>query len=84
MKLGTRVGLGHGHIALDGDSADLPPTGTAAQFSAHVRCGQRARCVRMPLGTEIGLVPGDFALDADSPRLPKRGRSPKIFDPCLL
>jgi len=39
MPLGTEIGLGPGHIVLDGDSAP-PPTerGTAAplQFSAHV------------------------------------------------
>ena len=84
MRLGMDVGLGLGHIALDGDPADPPPTGTAAQFSAYVRCGQRAGCVKMPIGTEIGLGPGDFALDANPPRLPKRGRAPKIFDPCQL
>jgi len=33
MPLGTKVGLGPGHIALDG--AQLPP-----QFSAQVYCGQ--------------------------------------------
>jgi len=40
MKLGTKVGLGSGHIALDGDPALLPQRGTTPQFSAHVYCGQ--------------------------------------------
>jgi len=40
MKLGTEVGLGPGHIVLDGDPTPLPQRGTApAQFSAHVHCG---------------------------------------------
>ena len=42
MKLGTEV-LGSGHIVLDGDLARPPPkkkNGYAAQFSAHVYCGQ--------------------------------------------
>jgi len=39
MPLGTEVGLGPGHIVLDGDSAP-PKKGTARQFLAHVYCGQ--------------------------------------------
>ena len=42
MKLGTRVGLGPGHIVLDWDPAPLTQRGTAPQFSAHIRCGQMA------------------------------------------
>ena len=42
MKLGTEVGLGSGHIVLDGDAAPPPleKRRHAAQFSAHVYCGQ--------------------------------------------
>ena len=40
MPLGTKVGLGRGHIVLDGDSAPPPPKGTAPQISAHVYCSQ--------------------------------------------
>ena len=41
MKLGTEVGIGPGHIVLDGDPAPPPKRGTAApHFSAHVYCGQ--------------------------------------------
>jgi len=40
MALGMYVGLGPGHIVLDGDLA-LPPQKRARhQFSAHVYCGQ--------------------------------------------
>ena len=42
MKLGMQVGLGPGHIVLDGDSAPPPQRGTAPQVSAHNRCGQMA------------------------------------------
>ena len=38
MKLGMEVGLGPGHIVLDGDPA--PPNGHNPQLSAHVYCGQ--------------------------------------------
>jgi len=41
MKLGMQIGLGPGHIVLDGDQ--LPPKGAqqpSPVFSAHVYCGQ--------------------------------------------
>jgi len=42
MALGMEVGLGPGHIVLDGDPASLPKKGAepSIQFSAHVYCGQ--------------------------------------------
>jgi len=41
MPLGKEVGLGPGHIVLDGDPAALAERGAAArQSSAHVYCGQ--------------------------------------------
>jgi len=50
MTHGMRVGLGPGYIVLDG--AQLPPKKGAQphQFSAHVRCGQMAGCIKIPLG----------------------------------
>jgi len=40
-KLGRRVGLGPGHIVLDGDLASSPTyKGHRPHFSAHVYCGQ--------------------------------------------
>jgi len=38
MPLGTKVGLGPGHIVSDGDP--VPQRGHSPQFSAHVYCGQ--------------------------------------------
>ena len=55
MKLGMQVGLGPGHIVLDGDPATLPK-GHSPQFSADICCGQMAVWIKMPL---IGLGPGD-------------------------
>ena len=75
MKLGMQVGLGPGHIVLDGNPA--PPKkghSSSPQFSAHVCCGQRAGWIKMPLGTEVGLGPGDIVLDGD-PAPPKKGHS---------
>ena len=76
MKLGTRVGLGPGHIVLDGDPA--PPSPNMAQppnvrpisFAAKWLHGSRCHLV------EIGLGPGDFVLDGNPPPLPKKGTEP--------
>jgi len=59
MKLGMQVGLGPGHIVLDGDPAPPP------QFSAHICCGQTVRWIKMPLGREIDLSPSDSVFDGD-------------------
>ena len=58
MPLGREVGLGPGHIVLDGDSAPLPQTGHSLPILAHVCCGQTAGWIKMPLGTDLGLGPG--------------------------
>jgi len=43
MKRGLQVGLGPGHIVLDGDPASPPQKGAEPpQFSAHICCGQMA------------------------------------------
>ena len=84
MKLGIEIGLGPGHIVLDGDPAP-PKWGIAPQLSAHVLCGQMAGWIKMSLGMEVSLGPGDFVLDGD-PALPaeKGDGALPIFDQCLL
>jgi len=56
MPLGTEVGLGPGHIVLDGNPAP-PERGTAAQqsplFSAHVYCGQTVAHVKRSPTAEL-------------------------------
>ena len=52
MKLGKEVGLGPGHIVLDGDPVPHPQNGQSPQLSAHVCCvakqldGLRRRLLR--------------------------------------
>ena len=41
VKLGTEVGLDPLHTVLDGNPALLPKV-HSPQFSAHIRCGQKA------------------------------------------
>jgi len=84
MKLGMQVGLGPGHIVLDGDPAPPLQKGHIPPFSAHVCCGQVAGWIKMPLGTEVGLGPGDIVLDGDPAPPPQKGHIPPIFGPCLL
>jgi len=87
MKLGVQVGLGPGHIVLDGDPSPLPQRGTAStQFSAHICCSQIAAWIKMPLGMELGLSPGDFVLDGDPAPFPRKGAEPPspTFGPFLL
>jgi len=42
MPLGKGVGIGPGHIVLDGDPAPLSKKGHSPQLLAHVNCGQTA------------------------------------------
>jgi len=74
-KLGMQVGLGPGHIVLDGDPAAPYPKGQSPppQFSAHICCSQVAGWIKMPLGMEVGLSPGNFMLDGDQPTPPQKG-----------
>ena len=56
MKLGTRAGLGPGHIVLDGDLPPLPKKGW----------------IKMTLGMEMGLGPSHIVPDGDPATLPKK------------
>ena len=79
MPLGMEVGLGPGHIVLDGDPA--PPPEKEAQphhFSAHVYYGQTVGCIRIPLGMEVGLSLGDNVLDGDPAPHPLKGTAPNF------
>ena len=49
MALGMEIGLGPGHIVLDGNqAAPSEKGGTAPQLSAHVYCGQTVGWIKMP------------------------------------
>jgi len=83
MALGMKVGLGPGHIVLDGDPA--PPPKKAAEalnFRAkNFYSGQTAGCIKMPLGMAVGIGPGHIVLDGIQPPPPeKRGTPPFSAD----
>jgi len=77
MKLGMQVGLGPGHIVLDGNSASSQRGTAPPQFSAHICCGQMAGLI----GMELNLGPGDFMFDGDPAPPRKKGTAPHNFWP---
>jgi len=76
------VGLGPGHIVLDGDPAPTKK-GHSPPILAQVCCGQTAGWIKIPLGTNVGLGPCHIVLHGN-PAPPIRGTDPAIFSPCLL
>jgi len=78
MPLGREVGLGPGHIVLDGDPASPSPKGhSPLPLSAHACCGETAGWIQMPHGREVGLSPGHIVLDGAYLPLPK-GHNPQF------
>jgi len=65
MQLGTKAGLGPGHIVLHWDPTYPPVNGAQPPILAHVRCDQTAGWIKMSLGTKLGLGPGHTVLDGD-------------------
>jgi len=74
MPLGAEVGLGPGHIVLDGNPAPPPLKGYSPQFSAHICCGQMAGWIKTPLRMEIGLDQSNNVRWGPTSPSPKRGR----------
>jgi len=83
VKLGTRVGIGPGHIVLDGDPAPLKQRGTAPNFQP-ICCRKMAGRIKMPLGREVGLGPRDIVLDGDPAPLPQKGAESPNFWPMYI
>jgi len=78
MKLGMEVGLGPGHIVLDGDPALYSKGAQLPPFSPHICCSQTTGWAKMPLGTKVGLGQGDIVFD-DDPAPLKRGTAPHFL-----
>jgi len=80
MSIGRDVGLGQGHIVLDG--TQLPLKGH--NNPVHVYRDQTAGWINIPLGTEVGFGPGDIVLDGDPAPRRKWTQQPPLFCRCLL
>ena len=83
MKLGMQVGLGPGHIVLDGDPAPPSPKGNNPQFSAHICCRQMAAWIKMSLGMELGRSAQATLCSMGTP-LPSPKGGPQKIGPCLF
>jgi len=78
MSFGTEVGLGPGHIVLDGTQLPPPKKGHTP-FVFYVYCGQTAAWIKMPLGTKVGVSPGDIVLDGNpAPPTKNEGTAPNF------
>jgi len=75
MKLGMPVGLGPGHILLDGDPAPLPQRGTSRPNF----CPYLDGWIKMPLGMEVGLRPGHIVVGGDPAPSPQKGGTARKF-----
>ena len=87
MKLGKQVGLGPGHIVLDGDPAPSSPRKETEPLSIFGPCLLWPNgCMDQDaaLGIEVGLGPGHNVLDWDPASLPNKGAQLPVFGPCLL
>jgi len=84
MALGMEVGLGPGHIELDGDTAPLPPKrDRALNIWPMYIVAKRLDGLRRPLGTEVHLGPGHFVLDG-FPAIGKRDTADPSFRPMSI
>jgi len=82
MKLGMRVGLGPGHIVLDGDPAPLPQKGQSPPIFSSYLLWPNGRMDEDASWREVGLRPSDIVLDgypAPLPKKPQKGsRAPQF------
>jgi len=84
MKLGAQIGLGPGHIVLDGDPAP-PPQRAHPQFLAHICYRKMTGWIKMSLGREVGLGPKGHCVTWGPSSPPRKTvQSTPIFGPCLL
>jgi len=76
VKLGMQVGLGPGHILLDGTQVSSTKGHSSPQFAAHICFGQIARWIKIPLGSKVGLDPSDIVLHGNPAPPPQKRAEP--------
>ena len=77
MKLGMQVGLGPGHIVLDGVPAPAPPKGHSPPIFGPYMLWSNGIWIKIRLGREVGLGPSDIVLDWDPVPPAQKGAGPK-------
>jgi len=82
MKLGMQVGLGPGHIVLDGDPAPLRKGAEPSNFRP-ISVVAMAGWIKMPLSRELGLDPSNIVRWGPS-SLPKKGAELPNFQPMFI
>ena len=76
---GMQVGLGPGHIVLDGDPAPSPrKMGHSCRILVNFYCVQTSGWIKMPLGMEVALGPGRIVLHWDPAPPHKTGTDPQF------
>jgi len=66
IPLGMEVGLGPGHIVLDGTQLPLPKKGAEPPIFGPFLLWPNGCIYQDIIGTEVGLSLGDIVLDGDS------------------
>ena len=84
IKLGMQVGLGPGHIVLDGNPAPLVKKGRSLPIFGPYLLWPNGGWIKMPHGREVGLGPRNIVLDGDPAPLPKKGAKPPNFRPICI
>ena len=64
-KLAMQVGLGTGHIVLDGTQLPLAHVCLSVLSVTLVYCGQTVGPIKTKLGMQVGLVPGHTVLNGE-------------------
>ena len=77
MLFGVAIGLGTGHIVLDGDAVPLPQKGGTVPNFRPMYFVQTAGQIKMPLCKKVGLGPGRIVLHGIAAP-PKRGTAPSF------
>ena len=79
MPLGMEVGLGPGHVVLDGDRSPRHRKGHSPRhFAAHVYCGQAAGWIKMPFGTQKTSAQATLCYMGTQLPFPKKGTDPNF------
>ena len=84
MALGMEIGLGPGHIVLDGEPAPPPKKEAQPPIFGPFLLWSNGWMHQSLLGMEVGLGPGHIVLGGDPASSPKGAQPLPVFSTCLL